>query len=85
MVVVYTDRLQTENKLLRAEVDSLTQQSRQQQQGLSQVQELATMLQERVCTTTNFAVYSSNYKFFFLSLVTMGRPVWVCAYQNAYM
>ena len=44
--VVCTERLQTENKLLRAEVDSLTQQSRQQQQGLSQVQELATMLQE---------------------------------------
>ena len=41
-----TGRLQTENKLLRAEADSLSQQNRQQQQGLSQVEELATMLQE---------------------------------------
>ena len=46
LLLMCIDRLQTENKLLRAEADSLSQQNRQQQQGLSQVEELATMLQE---------------------------------------
>ncbi|XP_065915491.1 centrosomal protein of 72 kDa-like [Dysidea avara] len=40
------DRLQSENSLLKGEIDSLTQQNKQQLQGLNQVQELATMLQE---------------------------------------
>ena len=54
-----TVRLQTENKLLKAEVDSLTQQNSQQQQGLSQVQELVTMLQEshRVMTSSLASTY----------------------------
>ena len=54
-----TVRLQTENKLLKAEVDSLTQQNSQQQQGLSQVQELVAMLQEshRVMTSSLASTY----------------------------
>jgi len=45
-VILYAERLQSENSLLKGEVDSLTQQNKQQLQGLNQVQELATMLQE---------------------------------------
>ena len=46
MVMLCIDRLQSENSLLKGEIDSLTQQNKQQLQGLNQVQELATMLQE---------------------------------------
>ena len=62
LLSMFTDRLQTENKLLRAEADSLSQQNRQQQQGLSQVEELATMLQE-----SHRLLYGHNL-FFYCSL-----------------
>ena len=45
-MVLRVERLQSENGLLKGEVDSLAKQNHQQLQGLNQVQELATMLQE---------------------------------------